>query len=199
MREMPLDRSLAFTALLDHDPTPERVTELLTAWYAQDETLDLWAFAREWLGIRNPRSWNRTDRIVCENTVHLEEKEVHRYDTGPYSGPDVADWNSPEDSADDVVEYEPITKAEYEALASTDARRLAAGTGEYETFEVMVRQTVQVAVKVKAKNALSAAMTVDNVHYPLPGTGDWEHTGDWEYIVRNEAGEELYDGDAQDS
>lgn len=71
MREMPLDRSLAFTALLDHDPTPERVTELLTAWYAQDETLDLWAFAREWLGIRNPRSWNRTDRIVCENTVHL--------------------------------------------------------------------------------------------------------------------------------
>lgn len=73
MKETPFDRSLAFTALLDHDPTPERVTGLLTAWYAQDEVLNLWAFAQAWLKGEDPdpRAWDRTKRIVCENTVNL--------------------------------------------------------------------------------------------------------------------------------
>lgn len=58
MQQTDLDPSLAFTALLEMDPTfrnlsPEgcqlRQRALLRAWYAQDEVRNMWAFARSWL------------------------------------------------------------------------------------------------------------------------------------------------------
>lgn len=74
-------------------------------------------------------------------------------------------------------------------------------TYEHETYEIEIRQTVHHYVRVDAKNPLSAAKIVDDAGYWLPALvdeGEWEHTGDWEYIVRNQAGAELYEGDAQD-
>lgn len=53
-----LDESLAFTALLEMDPTfrnltseagQRRINALLLAWYAQEEVKNMWAFARKWL------------------------------------------------------------------------------------------------------------------------------------------------------
>jgi hypothetical protein len=72
-------------------------------------------------------------------------------------------------------------------------------TYEYETYEVEIRQTVHIHVRVQAKNPLSAAKITDDSGYWLPALGDdWEHTGDWEYIVRDQTGAELYEGDAQE-
>lgn len=58
MQQMPIDESLAFTALLEMDPAyrnlsplacTRRRDALLRAWYAQDEVRNMWAFARQWL------------------------------------------------------------------------------------------------------------------------------------------------------
>lgn len=58
MRQMDLDPSLAFTALLELDPlfgndgaanTPERRRALLEAWWAQNTVTNFWSFSRQWL------------------------------------------------------------------------------------------------------------------------------------------------------
>lgn len=56
--EMTLDRSLAFTALLEQDPSFRRlslneqalrISDLLAAWYRQDKIKNLWDFTAHWL------------------------------------------------------------------------------------------------------------------------------------------------------
>ena len=56
-QQFPLDRSAAFTCLLDLDPDygamevhagEQRVTDFLADWYQSDST-DMYAFCREWL------------------------------------------------------------------------------------------------------------------------------------------------------
>jgi hypothetical protein len=73
-------------------------------------------------------------------------------------------------------------------------------TYDYEAFEVEIRQTVRTVITVKAKNPLSAAKIVDDTSCPLPPSGAWEHDyrQNWEYIVRDSTGAELYRGDAQE-
>lgn len=60
MIETAIDRSLAFTALMDLDagfrarPVAEGrkdIDALLEAWYAQDSIRNLWAFAKHWLSV----------------------------------------------------------------------------------------------------------------------------------------------------
>jgi hypothetical protein len=59
-----LDSTLAFTALLEQDPsfrqlTPDaaslRMDALLAAWYAQSQYRNLWAFTTHWLDSRDTR------------------------------------------------------------------------------------------------------------------------------------------------
>jgi hypothetical protein len=58
VQRMPIDESMAFTALLEMDPHFRNLSSaagtvrrdaLLKAWYAQDEVRNMWAFARKWL------------------------------------------------------------------------------------------------------------------------------------------------------
>jgi hypothetical protein len=51
MRPMDMDRSLAFTVLLDNDadPSDTRISALVDAWLAQDAELHFWTFGRAWI------------------------------------------------------------------------------------------------------------------------------------------------------
>lgn len=58
MQPMAIDESLAFTALLELDPTYRNLSPLgcqvrrealLKAWYAQDDIRNMWDFTRAWL------------------------------------------------------------------------------------------------------------------------------------------------------
>lgn len=66
-----LDRSCAFTCLLDLDPNfgrlelragSERVTVLLAAWYESDST-DMFAFCREWLAAEKTHTISADGRM----------------------------------------------------------------------------------------------------------------------------------------
>lgn len=70
---------------------------------------------------------------------------------------------------------------------------------DYEYYEVEVQKEVTTTVRVRAKNALSAAKQVDNMSYPLPPAADWDDVEGWNYTVRgNASGKILYEGDAQE-
>ena len=71
---------------------------------------------------------------------------------------------------------------------------------DYELWDVEVMCVIRTTVRVRAKNPLSAAKTVDDTGYPLPPARSWETTaGGWEYTVREPGGKEIfYQGKAQE-
>lgn len=62
-------------------------------------------------------------------------------------------------------------------------------------FTVEVQRTATVTVTVSAENEIEALKIVDRADYPLP---EFELLGDWNYVVRDEDENELYDGDGSD-
>jgi hypothetical protein len=73
-------------------------------------------------------------------------------------------------------------------------------TCQYEEWEVEIKHTVtsSIKVKVRAKNAASAALIADQTSFPLPPAGPaWSQRTRWIYAVREPGSEEvLYDGEA---
>lgn len=68
---------------------------------------------------------------------------------------------------------------------------------ELTEFQVEVQRTITTTVPVMAEDAEAAVRIVDHVDFELPGQHDWNTLDGYLYLVDDQDGDRLYEGDAQ--